>query len=92
MAEKLTTAAAVRRLLDGGYIAEMCPNTEKPRKYTVHMSDECCVGQIGRITPKQFNDLIGADVIRSTHESGVDKYGNSYNFYKIEIKWERERG
>lgn len=89
MTEKMTTAAAIRVLLDGGYIAEMCPNTGKTRKYRVHKKND--LGSIApHITPKQFDELIGAGVIDSTHESRTDKYGNIYNFYKIKITWERE--
>lgn len=80
--EKMTTVAAVRVLLDGGYIAEMCPNTGKTRKYTVHKKNDIW-GIAPHITPKQFNELIGAGVIESTHESKTDKCGNIINFYEI---------
>ena len=90
MTEKLTTAAAVRVLLDGGCIAEMCPNTGKTRKYTMYEANDIWGIGAGHITPGQFNELIGAGVIDSTHESRTDKYGNIYNFYKIKITWERE--
>ena len=82
MTEKLTTAAAVRVLLDGGYIAEKCPNVGKIRKYTVHKKNDVW-GIAPHITPKQFDELIGAGVIWSTQESKTDKYGNIMNFYEI---------
>ena len=88
MAEKLTTAAAVRVLLDGGYIAEICPNTGKTRKYRVHRKNELW-GIAPHIPPKQFDELIEADVIESTHEDRTDKYGNIYHFYELRTK-ERE--
>lgn len=82
MTEKMTTAAAVRVLLDGGYIAEMCPNTGKIRKYTVHKKNDVW-GIAPHITPKQFYELAEAGVIESTHEDKKDKYGNIINFYEI---------
>lgn len=82
MTEKLTTAAAVRVLLDGGYIAEKCPNTGKIRKYTVHKKNDIW-GIAPHITPKQFDELVGAGVIESTHESKTNKYGDIYHFYEI---------
>lgn len=80
--EKITTAAAVRVLLDGGYIAEICPNTGKARKYRVHKNNDIW-GIAPHITKRQFDDLIGVGVIESTHESKTDKCGNIINFYEI---------
>lgn len=85
MTEKLTTSETVRILLDGGYIAEKCPNTGKVRKYTVHKKNEIW-GIAPHITPKQFDELIGAGVIWTTQESKTNKYGDIYNFYKIAQK------
>lgn len=82
MREKLTTAATVRVLLEGGWIAEKCPNVGKTRKYTVHKRNEVW-GIAPCITSKQFEELICAGVIESTHESKTDKYGNIINFFEI---------
>ena len=82
MKNKLTTAEAVRILLDEGYIAEKCPNTGKMRKYTVHKKNEIW-GISPHITPKQFDELYSAGVIEHTHEDKKDKYGNIINFYVL---------
>ena len=86
MTEKLTTAEAVRVLLDGGFIAERCSNVGKKRQYIVHKKRDLVFSR--QITPKQFDELIGAGVICSIYKSRKDKCGNILNFY--EIVWERE--
>ena len=85
MVKELNTSETVRILLDGGYIAEKCPNTGKIRKYTVHKKNDIW-GIAPHITPKQFEELISAGVIRPTKKSKTNKYGDIYNFYEIEKK------
>ena len=80
MYEKITIAQAVRILLDEGYVCEICLHHCKTRKYTVHR--RLNLGDVNKITPKQFEELAGANLIECT-SSRPDKYGNIYNYFEI---------
>ena len=87
MATKLTTAVAVRVILDGGDISELCPAVGKIRKYKVHKRNDL-YGISDHITPKQFEELIGAGVIEYTQDR-TDKYGNIINFYELRKEYKK---
>ena len=80
--KKLTTAEAVRCLLDGGYIAEIFRCNYKTIKYKVHQKYSFRTGIADYITPKQFDELAAACLIEFTG-SKTDKYGNVCNFHEL---------
>ena len=77
---RITSLQAIRILLEGGHIAEICPNTGKTRKYKVHKPHNT-QGFPDYITPKQFEEMCETGVIESTCGSTTDKYGNICNRY-----------
>ena len=81
MKNKLTTAACIGVLLGEGHICEICPNTGKKSKYNVYTGLK--ITYAGYITPKQFDELISAGLIESTHVHITNKYGIIYKFYRL---------
>lgn len=80
--KKLTTAEAVRFLLDGGYIAEIHQCNCKTIKYKVHQKHSLFTGIADYITPKQFDEMAAACLVEFVG-SKTDKYGNVYNFHEL---------
>ena len=77
---RITSLQAIRVLLEGGHITEICLNTGKTRIYKVHKPHNI-QGFPDYITPKQFEEMCDTGVIESAWNSTTDKYGNVYNRY-----------
>lgn len=85
---KLTTSEAVAILLCHGHICEAFYTKYKRPYYGVYQTIRT-PRQIGHITPKQFQEMIEADLIEQSG-SRTDKYGNIYHYYHIPSKEDTE--
>ena len=79
---KLTTSEATAILLCDGYISEEFIHCYKRPYYRVMQNVGKIGHQVGHITPKQFQEMLKADLIICYHNR-TNKYGDIYNFYKI---------
>ena len=80
--EKLSYPELFKILLSRGYIVERCPSNGKRRVYKVY-STKFFVGKNLYITPKMFEDLCNQNLLISTGESRLNKYGEVFNTYKL---------
>ena len=86
---KLTTSEVCTILLCNGHIcARHSPNFKRPY-YGVYQTTYRRVHQVGHITPKQFQEMVEADLIKLT-SSRTNKYGHVLNYYEIPLREESE--
>lgn len=77
---RITSLQAIRILLDGGYIAEICLNICKARIYKV-LSPYNTEDFSYYITRKQFKEMCEAGVIENCWDNTREKHGNISNLY-----------
>ena len=77
---RITSLQAIRILLDGGYIAEICLNICKARIYKV-LSPYNTQGLSDYITRKQFEEMCEAGVIEKCWHNTREKYSDISNLY-----------
>ena len=86
---KLTTAKACTVLLNNGHICEIFYTHFKRPYYGVYQTIQRKPQTVGHITPKQFQEMAEADLIKQ-NGSQNDKYGNKYNYYFIPFREENQ--
>lgn len=82
MSSNISTAKAIRALLLGGYICEICYNEKKRSKYNVFLSSDNKTEYYGTVVPSVFLDMMANDLLVLLWHK-TDKYGNIYNSYGI---------